>query len=125
MKSFNAYGETLQMTSNEEVNEEVEHPHHYNWHPVAECKEITGYFSYNLGSAIAYLWRHHLKNGRQDLEKAIQHIEFEMERLYSDEHVDRIVPPHEETWDDPSVHEIIPHRSPGSVRDTQGCGRSY
>jgi hypothetical protein len=94
MKNLNEYEEVCPMTSSREPGErwkdrpeghEVEHPHHYDWHPVAECREITEYFSYNLGSAIAYLWRHDRKNGRQDLEKAIKHIEFEMERLYPNE----------------------------------------
>jgi len=66
------------------VNHMVDHPPHYTWHPVAECKAIAQHFNYNLGTAISYIWR----SGRkyedaeiEDLEKAIKHLEFECDRL--------------------------------------------
>ncbi len=60
----------------------VKHPNHYTWHPTGvECKDITQEFNYNVGSAIAYLWRHERKNGIEDLKKAVEHINFEIERL--------------------------------------------
>jgi hypothetical protein len=60
----------------------INHPYHYTWHPSGvECKDIIQEFSYNIGSAMGYLWRHEYKNGVQDLKKAIQHIQFEIERL--------------------------------------------
>ncbi len=60
----------------------INHPYHYTWHPSGvECKDIIQEFSYNIGSAMGYLWRHKYKNGVQDLKKAIQHIQFEIERL--------------------------------------------
>lgn len=62
----------------------VNSPNHYTWHPTGiECRQIVEHFSYNIGSAIAYLWRHKHKNGRQDLEKAIKHIQMEIETFYS------------------------------------------
>jgi len=60
----------------------VKHPNHYTWHPTGvECKDITQEFNYNVGSAMAYLWRHERKNGIEDLKKAVEHINFEIERL--------------------------------------------
>ena len=57
---------------------------HYKLHSSGvECKDIAGDFSYNIGTAIAYLWRHELKHEDPtiDLIKAIDHIRFEIERL--------------------------------------------
>lgn len=66
------------------LEDKINHPSHYGWHPVAECKDIAGEFNYNLGTAIAYIWRCGLKNPDtevEDLRKAIKHLEFECARL--------------------------------------------
>ena len=65
------------------MSKAVEHPDHYTWHPVAECKDITQEFNYNVGTAIAYLWRCGRKGDShiEDLEKAAKHIQFECDRL--------------------------------------------
>lgn len=54
-----------------------------------ECKDVVGEFPYNIGTAIAYLWRAGKKpaEGNQtqrektieDMRKAIDHINFEIE----------------------------------------------
>lgn len=64
-------------------NPTVDGPAHYMWHPSrTECKDIAGEFSYNVGTAIAYLWRHGRKGDAvEDLKKAAKHIEFEILRL--------------------------------------------
>lgn len=70
----------------------INHPYHYTWHPSGvECKDIIQEFSYNIGSAMGYLWRHEYKNGVQDLKKAVQHIQFEIERL-EDKQLDNTFP---------------------------------
>lgn len=56
-----------------------------------ECKDVAREFNYNIGTAIAYLWRAGKKKpeGEQtqkektieDLKKAIDHIVFEIERI--------------------------------------------
>lgn len=58
-------------------------PNHYQWHPVAECKDIAQEFSYNFGTAIAYIWRADRKHGSplEDIDKAIRHLKFERDRL--------------------------------------------
>ncbi len=65
--------------------EKIEHPNHYNWHPSGvECIQIVREFSYNTGSAITYLWRAGRKPGSsaiEDMEKAIFHIQDEIDRL--------------------------------------------
>ena len=55
-----------------------------------ECKDVIGEFTYNIGAAMKYLWRHGRKTEEgmsekekaiEDLRKAVQHIEFEIKRL--------------------------------------------
>jgi hypothetical protein len=63
----------------------VHHPNHYtNQVPGIECIDVTQHFNFNRGSAIKYIWRAGIKNPDteiQDLKKAIQCLEFEIERL--------------------------------------------
>jgi len=69
-------------TSFPPLMETVDKPNHYTWHPSGiEAKDIAQEFTYNIGTAIAYLWRHEYKNGIEDLKKAVKHIEFEIQRL--------------------------------------------
>lgn len=56
-----------------------------------EYKDVAGEFSYNIGTAMAYLWRAGKKPADQgqtqsekhieDLQKAIDHIRYEIERI--------------------------------------------
>jgi hypothetical protein len=59
------------------MTEQVEHPDHYNWHPVAECVDISEHFPHHLASAIEYIWRCHQKGDDWEthLRKAIWWIE--------------------------------------------------
>ena len=61
----------------------VKHPSHYTLHPSGiECIKIVQEFPYNVGVAMSYCWRHeHKGQAIQDLEKAIQHLQFEVTRL--------------------------------------------
>lgn len=68
----------------------VNHPPHYNSHPSGvECIEIVRHMTYNIGTAIKYLWRAGLKEGRgkqidktiEDIEKAIWYLRDEVARL--------------------------------------------
>lgn len=64
----------------------INHPDHYTWHKVAECKEIVQEFNYNLGTAIAYIWRCEKKGSKiEDLRKAIKHLQFEIDREVQDD----------------------------------------
>lgn len=68
------------------VADPVGHPSHYTRHPSGvECITIVEHFNFNIGSAIKYLWRAGLKGGEEkrfeDLRKAKQYIEFELDRL--------------------------------------------
>ena len=66
------------------LEDRINNPAHYTWHPKAECQEIVGEFDYNVGTAIAYLWRAGLKDPAtevEDIRKAIRHLEFECARL--------------------------------------------
>lgn len=61
--------------------EKVNHPPHYKGHPSGvECIEITEHMNFCLGNAMKYIWRADLKNGVEDLEKAIWYIRREIEK---------------------------------------------
>jgi hypothetical protein len=62
----------------------VNHPDWYNKHPTGvECIDIIECFSFNIGSAMKYLWRAGLKTGDpiEDLEKAAWYCQREVERV--------------------------------------------
>ncbi len=62
-------------------------PKHYTSHPSGiECITIAQHFNFNVGNAIKYLWRCGIKDEQtkiQDLEKAQQYIQFEINKLKS------------------------------------------
>lgn len=68
--------------------DQVNHPSHYTAHPSGvECIAVTRHMSFNLGSAVKYLWRAGLKDGNptvQDLEKAVWYIRDEIGRLQAE-----------------------------------------
>jgi hypothetical protein len=73
----------------------VNHPDHYNQGGI-ECidaiesavQNLSGYEGYLIGNAIKYLWRHKQKGGVESLEKAIWHIEKQIEYLVETENDD-------------------------------------
>lgn len=66
---------------NKVENDPVNHPAHYTQHPSGvECIQITEHYSFCVGNAIKYLWRADLKDGLQDLKKALWYIQREIER---------------------------------------------
>jgi hypothetical protein len=56
---------------------------HYTKIPGIECKDVVSHFSYNIGTAMAYLWRADYKHTSSiaDYEKAMHHIQFEIDFL--------------------------------------------
>lgn len=73
---------------------EINTPNYYTWHPKVSCKEVSQEFMSNLGQAIQYIWRSNtLKTTKgqtkaeviADLNKAIDFIKFEIERLENSE----------------------------------------
>lgn len=61
--------------------DDINHPEHYTSHKSGiECIEITEWFSFTLGNAIKYIWRADLKNGVEDLKKAVWYLEREIKR---------------------------------------------
>lgn len=68
-------------------NDSVDHPVHYTSGPAvcSACKktietiDVTRHLSFTIGNAIKYLWRYKLKNGKEDLRKAIWYINDEIE----------------------------------------------
>lgn len=58
---------------------QIKHPNHYTWHPSGiECKSINQHLLGNLSAAFKYVYRHqHKGKPQQDIQKAIQHLEFE------------------------------------------------
>lgn len=71
------------MVAHVNATDSVNHPPHYKAHPSGvECIEITRHMSFNLGSAMKYLWRNEHKGAQiEDLKKAVWYIEDEIERL--------------------------------------------
>ena len=72
------------------MSDPVKSPSHYNQGKYKcpkcdtgiECITIAQEMPYNLGAAVKYIWRHKDKgNPIQDLEKAKQYIQFEIDRL--------------------------------------------
>jgi len=70
----------------------VAHPSHYTSSPAKcsgcgkpiECIDVAKHWTYSLGAALKYLWRNGQKDGAdaiEDLRKARQYLEFEVERL--------------------------------------------
>lgn len=56
-------------------------PLHYNKHPSGiECIQITEHMGFCLGNAMKYIWRADLKNGVEDLNKAIWYIQREISK---------------------------------------------
>lgn len=57
----------------------VNKPKHYNSHPSGlETIQVTEHMNFCLGNAIKYIWRADLKNGIEDLEKAIWYLNREI-----------------------------------------------
>lgn len=57
----------------------VNHPKHYTSHKSGiECIQVTRHMSFNLGNAFKYIWRADLKNGIEDLEKAMWYLRDEI-----------------------------------------------
>lgn len=61
----------------------VNSPPHYKAHPSGiECIQITEYMTFNLGSAVKYIWRNEEKGNQiEDLKKAAWYINREIARL--------------------------------------------
>jgi hypothetical protein len=61
------------------THDPVNHPKHYTEHPSGvECIQITRHMGFNLGNAMKYIWRADLKNGVEDLQKAIWYLNDEI-----------------------------------------------
>jgi len=71
------------------MTDNVNHPSHYTQgeaicsgcEKFIECIDVTRHLSFNIGNAIKYLWRYKLKNGKEDLQKAIWYINDEISHL--------------------------------------------
>lgn len=63
----------------ENKHDPVNHPKHYTEHPSGiECIQITRHMGFNLGNAMKYVWRADLKNGVEDLKKAVWYLQDEI-----------------------------------------------
>lgn len=77
--------EFLAAVSSLELDDEVDHPRHYNVSPSGvECITVVEYMNFNVGCAMKYLWRAGEKPGVDvvtDLRKAIWYIKREIARI--------------------------------------------
>lgn len=65
-------------------NDPVKHPSHYTQYQGLEIIDLVKQMNYCKGNAVKYIARAGFKNPDteiQDLEKAIQYLEFEIERI--------------------------------------------
>jgi hypothetical protein len=68
------------------THDPVNHPSHYTTSDATcpgcertiECIDVVRHLSFNIGNAIKYLWRYKMKNGDEDLRKAIWYIKNEL-----------------------------------------------
>ena len=59
----------------------VNSPPHYTEHPSGvECIQITEHMGFCLGNVVKYIWRADLKNGTEDLKKALWYLSREIEK---------------------------------------------
>lgn len=73
-----------------ELHDPVNHPKHYTQHPSGvECIQITRHMGFNLGNAMKYIWRADLKNGTEDLKKAVWYLQDEISKRESRQEKDR------------------------------------
>ena len=70
------------------MTDNVNHPPHYTQGKAActcgrkiECIDVVRHLPFNVGNAIKYLWRYQLKNGVEDLQKAVWYLNDEIKRL--------------------------------------------
>ena len=68
------------------MNDNVNHPKHYNSHPSGvECIEITEHMNFCLGNAVKYIWRASLKGKEvEDLRKVRWYIDREISRILNE-----------------------------------------
>ena len=63
------------------THDPVNKPKHYTEHPSGvECIQITEHMNFLLGNAMKYIWRADLKNGVEDLQKAVWYLSREIEK---------------------------------------------
>ena len=74
------------------TGDNTEDKNYYNWHPIGECYKISQEFDSNLGQAIQYIYRSGSPEGItkhentvEDLQKAINFIQYEIERITNNE----------------------------------------
>ena len=78
-ESTNDAGEKLQST------EDSINPNHYTSFTIAPNEYITANeLEWEVGNVVKYVSRYHLKNGKEDLLKAIKYIELLIERKYDE-----------------------------------------
>jgi hypothetical protein len=64
-----------------DLHTDAVNPPHYKAHPSGvECIQITEHMNFCCGNAVKYIWRHAMKGGKQDLEKAIWYLQRELRR---------------------------------------------
>lgn len=67
------------------MHDVVNHPKHYTEHASGvECIQITEHMNFLLGNAMKYIWRADLKNGTEDLKKAVWYLQREINKREPD-----------------------------------------
>ena len=85
-------------------------PSYYTWHPTHQTKDVATFLPYNVGVALAYLWRAGRKPGSpllEDLRKALDHIQFEQQRWAGVGPKPRKMKKKHYTWWDDEVQQVV------------------
>lgn len=61
------------------MTDKIKHPSHYTKYSV-EVIDITRYLPFCLGNVVKYVLRSPYKNGKQDLEKALQYLDWSIDQ---------------------------------------------
>lgn len=92
LSALKCYGKNIPTPPKKREGDMIKHPDHYTFRGVEAIEVVkimtstaTGVEAYLLGCAVKYLYRYPRKNGKQDLDKAIQCIKMLREYLYGKE----------------------------------------
>lgn len=74
--------------SNQDSEERVNHPRHYNHVPGIECLDVIQHFDFVDGCIIKYVWRAPTKSREEalvDYRKALFYLQYQIQRLEKDD----------------------------------------
>lgn len=97
-------------TEEDESTEDIHNPERYTQNNI-ECWDFIAKYNldYFVGCAIKYVWRHKHKNGRHDLEKALEYLEkkIKLNKFYNREDNFQYYPPDIIDYQDMDMSQMV------------------